>query len=77
MDDNSYLSRKQAAQFLANLGCPLAPTTLERWARDDKGPPFVKYGNIIRYRAGDLNAWAERNRVRGGEDLGVPLARGL
>lgn len=63
-----WLSRKKAADFLADRGCPISPRTLEKWAANGnrgKGPPFTRVrSNIIRYLKDDLIAWAQRESVR-------------
>jgi hypothetical protein len=63
-----WLNRKRAAQFLADLGCPVSTRTLELWASNGnagKGPPFVRVRTkIIRYLKADLQAWASREIVR-------------
>lgn len=59
-----WLTRKEAARFLATLGVPVSPHTLERWAAHNNkagGPPFRKSRTkIIRYLKDDLRSWAER-----------------
>lgn len=63
-----WLPRKRAADFLADLGCPISPRTLERWAANGnsgRGPAFTRVRtNIIRYLKADLRAWAQRESVR-------------
>lgn len=43
---------------------------LAQWRHKGIGPAFYRLGRKIIYRGGDLNAWAEANRVetRGGRD---------
>lgn len=50
-----YLNTKQAAERLT-----LSPNTLEVWRCRGDGPPFVKLGRAVRYRASDLDAYVER-----------------
>lgn len=63
-----WLPRKRAADFLASMGCPISPRTLEKWAANGnrgKGPPFTRVRtNIVRYLKADLLAWAAREAQR-------------
>lgn len=56
MKEVSYLSPKQAADRLR-----LSAKTLEKWRSQGSGPRFLKFGTRVRYRADDLDAWAEEN----------------
>jgi len=63
----TWLSRKEAARFLAQIGCPISPKTLENLALNNnagKGPPFTRVRKYVRYDAADLRAWAEKSAVR-------------
>ncbi len=53
------LTTAQAAQFLS-----VSPRTLEDWRLRGGGPPFRKYGRLVRYLRGDLIAFAERCPLR-------------
>ncbi len=59
-----WVSRKGAAKFLAGLGIPISPRTLEKWAANGNaggGPPYLRLKTkIIRYLKSDLEAWVER-----------------
>lgn len=59
-----WFSRKEAALYLASIGCPVPLRTLEKWAMNNnagKGPPFTRIkSKIVRYRRADLDAWAYR-----------------
>ena len=46
-----------AGQTYAYLG--VSTQTLARWRMEGFGPPFVKLGRGVFYRAGDLRAWIE------------------
>lgn len=63
-----WLTRKQAAAFLAGIGCPISPKTLAQKASNNnagKGPAFTRSGwNTVRYEPADLLAWAARNITR-------------
>ena len=66
--NSDWLTRKRAADFLAEQGCPVAPRTLEKWATDNNsggGPSFTRIRtNIVRYNRKDLLHWAQKNMVR-------------
>lgn len=63
-----WLSRKQAASFLATLGCAITPRTLEKMASNNnagKGPPFTRFRwKSVRYARIDLEAWAKKEATR-------------
>lgn len=57
MTSNSHsqalLTEKEAAEYLT-----VAPNTLAVWRGTKRqGPPFVRLGRAIRYRAADLDQW--------------------
>lgn len=56
------LSRKEAAAYLIEIGCPrISVRTLEKWATNNNagnGPPFTKLRKAVGYRRADLDAWA-------------------
>jgi hypothetical protein len=52
------LSRREAAQFLADNGYPVAATTLAKYASIGGGPIFESFGRKPLYRSDDLLAWA-------------------
>lgn len=57
-----WLTRKEAADFLDTLGCPVTPKRLSDLAWLGKGPPFVKSrGYTVRYQIDELRAWALSN----------------
>ena len=64
----SRLNRKEAANFLAKQGYPIAARTLTRLAALDRGPPFRRFGyrNVV-YESDTLLAWAEKYSTYGGE----------
>ena len=45
----------------AHLG--VAEQTLARWRSEGHGPPYIKLGKKVYYRAGDLRAWVDASRV--------------
>lgn len=54
--------------FLAELGVPVSPRTLEKWAANKNaggGPPYIRLKTkIIRYLKDDLRAWVAREVQR-------------
>lgn len=62
---SEWLSRKEAAGFLTELGCPFSVRTLElaTW-RDGKGPPYNKIIGKVVYSRTDLRDWARKNTKR-------------
>ena len=49
-----YLTTPEAAQL-----CAASVRTMQSWRGAGKGPPFVKLGNLVRYRREDIDAWLE------------------
>jgi excisionase family DNA binding protein len=59
--DEKHLTTREAAEYLG-----LSRHTLNQWRLRGRGPAFCQLGRAIRYRLGDLDAWARANR-RGAE----------
>ena len=61
-------SRKEAAAFLASIGCPIAPSTLAHMASNNnagRGPSFTRIRwRMVSYEEQDLRAWAAKQVVR-------------
>lgn len=53
-DGRAWLTTEEAAEHLA-----VSKRTLARLRRSGDGPKFARRGQIIRYRAADLDAWME------------------
>ena len=49
-----FMTTVEASAYLA-----IPVPTLKRWRRHDAGPPYLKHGNVIRYRRSSVDAWAE------------------
>jgi len=66
--ESDWLSRKGAARFLATLGVPISPRTLEKWASNGNaggGPPYLRLKQkIVRYCKDDLRAWVAKEVTR-------------
>jgi predicted DNA-binding transcriptional regulator AlpA len=54
-----YLDTRQAAQLTG-----IAVNTLECWRRDGDGPPYVKFGRMVKYRRMDLDDFMEARLVK-------------
>lgn len=55
----TILTTKEAAAY-----CKLSQPTLERGRLTGDGPPFLKIGKAVRYRASDLDLWLASRLVR-------------
>jgi excisionase family DNA binding protein len=53
-----FLSPNQAADHLQ-----VSKVTLARWRIEGHGPPFAKFGRVVRYDRAELLAWA-RSQTR-------------
>jgi hypothetical protein len=65
LPDDAKLGREAAAEALSEIGYRTAPATLATKASRGLGPPYVRYGNRVLYRWGDLKAWAEASSTPG------------
>ena len=52
-DDELLTTQQQAAEF------NVPPSRLNKARLTGDGPPFIKMGNLVRYRRGDVRAWLE------------------
>lgn len=59
MTGSELLTTPEAAQALR-----LSERTLIRWRIERKGPPIVRAGRRIMYRATDLDGWIERHTYK-------------
>ncbi|MDV3291901.1 helix-turn-helix domain-containing protein [Mycobacterium avium] len=41
----------------------VSPTTLKTWRHKGIGPPWICFGNRVRYRIRDLEAWLDAHTV--------------
>lgn len=66
--EKRWFSRKEAAAFLVDIGCPIAPQTLANLATHNnemRGPPFTRISyKIVRYDRKDLEEWAKAQTVK-------------
>lgn len=59
MDNKRYLTRRESAEFLNELGLPATPQSLAKRAFDGDGPRFYKFGNRAMYTKTDILEWVE------------------
>jgi hypothetical protein len=60
----SFMRRREAVEYLASLGLPIAFNTLQKLATTGGGPVFRHFGRWPIYRREDLEDWA-RSRLSG------------
>lgn len=53
-----FLSRKEAARYLTEMGFPISWRTLANLVSRGGGPKFRLWGDIAQYRPDDLERWA-------------------
>ena len=56
--DSGFFDTGRAAQYLG-----LSRRTLDGYRVSGAGPAFHRFGNRVRYRRADLDAWAARRRA--------------
>lgn len=52
-----------------------SPRTLERWRRENQGPPFLKIGHHILYRVRDILEYEETQRRTAAMEVGEASER--
>lgn len=57
-DRHEFFNTRHAAAYL-----DLSPRTLDGYRLTGAGPAFHRFGNRVRYRRDDLDAWAEKRRA--------------
>jgi hypothetical protein len=55
----TYLTRRQAAEYLTKKGLPISWRTLQKLATTGGGPRYRLFGNKAVYLPAELDAWAE------------------
>lgn len=58
MPSDKLMTRKQAARLLH-----VHEKTLVRWAREGKGPGYIRVGRKVLYPVSTLNAWLSERSV--------------
>lgn len=65
-----WLTRKEAAHYLAKKGFSITPKTLASLASNNnkgKGPSFTRFGwKTVKYLKQDLDSWSEARKARVG-----------
>lgn len=56
---SELLTPDEAAEWLR-----VSPSTLANWRYLRTGPPYLRQGRVVRYRADALTAWAAKNEVK-------------
>ena len=56
--EERYLTPKEASDLLG-----ISRRTLDRFRTRNSGPAYYKFGNRVRYRIEDLDAWTARYRI--------------
>ena len=67
-----YLSRSEAAAFLAGLGIPIAKSTLQKYASTGGGPDYKKFGTRVLYTKEGLLDWAGKKMSEPGAEVVNP-----
>ena len=57
-DDSGFFDTRHAAGYLG-----LSHRTLDGYRVSGEGPAFHRFGNRVRYRIADLDAWAAERRA--------------
>ena len=57
-DDGGFFDTRRAAAYLG-----LSARTLDGYRVSGDGPAFHRFGNRVRYRRPDLDAWAAKRRA--------------
>lgn len=57
MLSKTRLTPKEAAEYLAERGCPYKPSSLEVMRAQKRGPRFHKLGRFVFYERADLDAF--------------------
>lgn len=60
MQENRFLDRAEAAQYLTNRGLRVCKSTLQKWVTVGGGPAYRRFGQRAVYQTSDLDAWAEQ-----------------
>lgn len=70
---NRLLSRKEAANFLSDLGLAISAQTLARLFCEKKGPLCMRVGSRAMYREGDLIDYLRQQCSAPRQSSGEPL----
>ena len=71
MTRRDFLTEKETSEYLSERGWPQAVSTLQNKRVVGGGIPFVKRGNMIRYRLIDVDAWlVDLQTIKSTSELG-------
>lgn len=59
MQDERFLDRAEAADYLTARGLKVSKTTLQKMVSVGGGPVYRRFGHRAVYRKEDLDAWAQ------------------
>lgn len=59
MQDDRFLDRAEAAEYLTGRGLKVSKTTLQKLVSVGGGPVYRRFGHRAVYRTPDLDTWAE------------------
>lgn len=63
-DPDRLYTERQVAELTS-----ISYRSLQGWRLRGGGPPYIKCGRSVRYRAGDLKAWCDRHRRMEPDDV--------
>jgi len=58
-----FFSTREAADYLAELGTPFSPGTLEVWRSLKRGPSYRKVGHRVFYPKSSLDKFIDRPEI--------------
>lgn len=59
MNTETFLDRREAADYLTARGLRVSKNTLQKWVTTGGGPAYRRFGVRAVYLREDLDAWAE------------------
>jgi len=59
MNTDTFLDRREAAEYLTSRGLRVSKNTLQKWVTTGGGPAYRRFGLRAVYTQADLDAWAE------------------
>jgi len=61
VSESTYWTERELSQYLG-----VSVATLRRWRASGEGPPWRRFGRLIRYARADVDAWAAAQPSGGG-----------
>ena len=59
MNTDTFLDRREAADYLTSRGLRVSKNTLQKWANTGGGPTYQRFGLRAVYTKSNLDTWAE------------------